>query len=346
MAAQCLNVSTGVWGEIEELVEQFPMLQQLQSGLAVSMGYCRAESTLKTYLPRVKLWVEFSGRYGLEPFPVKVALFILFLQERLELAVAQRNKAGVVLNVVYAVDLVSRVKGTLEPGCNEQIQLLIVSARRQLGRPTVRKKAVGKDLLSVTILHLLPDLSCIDLGKLRVAVFLVLSFVLVARWSEVAALRADQLFDYGEHLVAFLEMTKCDQFREGSFVPFVDSQQPRGAASLVRLYLTYFVGEDMSLPLIRGVDRGRVRGQYLRPKGLYYTRMRELVRQCLTEVGENPDEYGLHGYRAGAGTHTATDDAVLDRLWAKQGGWASNCKDTYVEECENTSLVAARSLQL
>ena len=74
--------------------------------------------------------------------------------------------------------------------------------------------------------------------------------------------------------------------------------------------------------------------------------MRERVRQCLTEVGENPDGYGLHSYKAGAGTHTATNDAVLDRLWAKQGGWASNCKDTYVEECENTSLVAARSLQL
>ena len=63
-------------------------------------------------------------------------------------------------------------------------------------------------------------------------------------------------------------------------------------------------------------------------------------------VGENPDEYGLHSYKAGAGTHTATDDTVLDRLWAKQGDWASDCKDRYAEEDKRTSLLAVHSLWL
>ena len=175
----------------------------------------------------------------------------------------------------------------------------------------------------------------------------MLSFVLVARWSEVAALRADQLSDYGDHLVAFLERRKCDQYMEDSFVPFVDSGVPGGAAAaLLRLYLTYFKCDDLFGPLIMGVNRGKVRGQYLRSTCISYSQMRELTRGCLQVVSENHDEYGLHSYRAGAGTYTVAYDTVLDRLWAKQGGWASDCKDGYVEEDKRTSLLAAHSLRL
>ena len=48
-----------------------------------------------------------------------MALFTLFVQHELQGALGRGNKAGMVVNVVYAVDLICRIRAVAEPGPSE-----------------------------------------------------------------------------------------------------------------------------------------------------------------------------------------------------------------------------------
>ena len=45
-------------------------------------------------------------------------------------------------------------------------------------------------------------------------------------------------FDYGGHYTACIEVRKCDKFREGSVVPFVNSGEVKGVCNLLRVFLS------------------------------------------------------------------------------------------------------------
>ena len=74
-----------------------------------------------------------------------------------------------------------------------------------------------------------------------------------------------------------MEVRKCDKFRGGSIVPFVDSGEVKGACNLLRVFLSLMPEGSERLPLFRRIDRGKVRGQYFRKEGIGYSRMSELV---------------------------------------------------------------------
>ena len=45
------------------------------------------------------------------------------------------------------------------------------------------------------------------------------------------------------------------------------------------------------------MGHGSVRGKYFRSEELGYSRMRELVRDGLVALGQDPDLFGLHSFR-------------------------------------------------
>ena len=53
--------------------------------------------------------------------------------------------------------------------------------------------------------------------------------MLTGRWADLSDLLPADLTDYGGHFAAFIEVRKCDQFREGSVEPFMDSGEVKGA---------------------------------------------------------------------------------------------------------------------
>ena len=44
-------------------------------------------------------------------------------------------------------------------------------------------------------------------------------------------------------------------------------------------------------------------------------RVREMMRDLLEGIGLNPNDHGLHSFRAGAATHAANQPNVTDRQW-------------------------------
>ena len=278
------------------------------------------------------------------------ALFLLFLTAELDRAKDKGLKAGVDLNCVYGVDLVCSMLSVTGPGSLSSVQLMVTSARLQLAGPVVKKKAATKTVIARLCDSLLPgsDSSQWDWTKLRTAVFASLGFVLTGRWAELNDLIPADLHDYGEHCTAFIEVRKCDKFREGSIVPFVDSGEVKGACNLLRVFLSLMPEDTQCLPLFRRIDRGAVRGQFFRREGIGYSTMARLVKEALTEIGEDPRRYGLHSFRAGGATEVASKPDFEPRRLEKHGGWAPHSASMpgYIEEGKETALIVPNLLCL
>ena len=119
------------------------------------------------------------------------------------------------LNYVYGVNLVCSMLCLPGPGSLDSVVLMVSSARLQLVRPTVKKKAASKLVIARLCDHLLPgvDPTQWDWIKMRTALYASLGFVLTGRWAKLSDLVPVDLFGYGEHCTAFIEVRKCDKFR-------------------------------------------------------------------------------------------------------------------------------------
>ena len=351
MASSLSGSGIGIWGEMDKLVAADPSLSVLRDGCAEAMVMAKAANTTATYKGPVGKWQLFAADKGCaEPFPVNEALFLMFLTEELDRAKDKGLKAGVLLNCVYGVNLVCAMLSVPGPGILSSVSLMISSARLQLARPTVRKKAASKLVIAKLCDHLLPgdDPAKWVWINLRTALYASLGFVLTGRWAELSDLLPADLTDYGEHFAAFIEVRKCDQFREGSVVPFVDSGEVKGACNLLRVFMGLMPERTELLPLFRRIDRGRVRGQYFRTEGIGYSRMSECVKAALLAIGEDPNRYGLHSFRSGGATEVASRPDFDPRGLEKHGGWAPNSGSMpgYIEDSAVVAMIVPNLLAL
>jgi hypothetical protein len=138
MAKGLINSNIGIWRDMDQLVAANPDLKGLREGVAKSLTMARADNTLAAYKTPVNEWQDFSLGYSREPFPVDGALFILFLQARIEYDQVKGNKAGGLCNRVYAIDLMCSLLGVEGPGKLGPVKGMLEAGRRQLGRPTVK----------------------------------------------------------------------------------------------------------------------------------------------------------------------------------------------------------------
>ena len=80
--------------------------------------------------------------------------------------------------------------------------------------------------------------------------------------------------------------------------------------------------------------------------GLSYSRIRELLKEKLQQLGFPSNEYSFHSLRAG-GVTVAAMAGIPDRVFKKHGWWKSdNAKDGYVEDSMDKRLSVSRSLGL
>ena len=98
--------------------------------------------------------------------------------------------------------------------------------------------------------------------------------------------------------------------------------------------------------LFTGITKTK-NGESLRASGsLTYSRLRELLRAKLAQLGYNPNEFGIHCLRAGGATKAA-NAGVPDRLFMRHGRWKSEAaKDGYIEDSIENRLEVSNHLGL
>ena len=112
----------------------------------------------------------------------------------------------------------------------------------------------------------------------------MLAFCLEARFDDLIDLCGDSFFDYGAHIVVFVEHRKMNQHRQGEFVLIYDTGDSRSACALLctdscSFGCCWYYTAGNHLPIFRKVGTGRKRGTYLRTQALGYGRVRELVHK-------------------------------------------------------------------
>ena len=168
------------------------------------------------------------------------------------------------------------------------------------------------------------------------------------RFNEVIKLSCCDITINKTFISLFIEKSKTDVYREGSWVYLTKLDT---ALCPIELISHYF-------------KKGNIRGNFQKCifKGIITTKSHSKLRNCdkhvndtcvreniiegLKNIGAETKLFGLHSLRAGFAT-VAANLGVNDRLFKKHGRWKSEkVKDGYIHESIEMKLIVTKNLGL
>ena len=324
-------------GKIQE-----PKLQDLAASIPNTLRLSRAESTVQKYTRSVEWWKKWAGQYPEIPqFPAQPAHIALYLQHLLDTTEAKTAVDDAVNALAWAHDL----GGLQSPTSHPTVKTMRESAHRMKGRPTVKKEPVAPQLLR-RMVNLMAQQSA-SLLDIRTVSVCLLAFSGFFRFNELAQIRCSDLQFSSTDVRVRVQHSKTDQYRDGNEVLIARTGSSTCPVAMLERYmamanLTTAVDNWLFRPLT-----ATKYGHRLKKVGkMTYSRVREVVREALRRLGEEPDAYGLHSLRAG-GASAAANAGVEDRLFKRHGRWRSeNAKDGYVKDSYESRLSVSLNLGL
>lgn len=153
----------------------------------------------------------------------------------------------------------------------------------------------------------------------RDRVMLVLGFAMMARRSELAALRIEDVNFTDDGLAILIRSSKTDQEAEGAEVNIPHGVHPdTDPVRVVRAWLDRLDATEG--PLLRAINRW----DQLQPGGLSGAAINERVRKLAIEAGvPNAVTFTAHGLRAGGPTEAAKAGQPVSFI-ADHGRWSKN----------------------
>ena len=187
-----------------------------------------------------------------------------------------------------------------------------------------------------------------SLFDIRILTIIVLGFAGFLRFNEIANLKRSDIVIYNTHTAIFLEKSKTDKYREGSWVLISRTNTHTCPVRILEKYIDMCgIEEDADKFVFCSLSRTKssyaVRN-YCKP--ISYSRLRELFNSVIKDLVPNAEAFGLHSLRSGGATQAARS-GIPDRLIKKHGRWASEtAKDLYIREAINDKLRVSQSLGL
>ena len=156
---------------------------------------------------------------------------------------------------------------------------------------------------------------------------------------------------HNDYIRIFLPRSKTDIYRERNYVYISASSSKYCPVSVLRRYLNLCgINNKSTLPLFRPLTFHLSNSSYtLRSGKISYTRCREILRDCLSKLGYNPSDYGLHSLRSGGIRSVVrnSSNSIPERLLKIHGRWKSeSSKDMCVEESLENRLQVTKYLCL
>lgn len=330
-------LSTGPWSTLKELEDLD--LRRLAEALPSSVLRCRATSTTKKYLGAFRRWKMWAADHKLPVFPVEGVHIALYLQH---LAEAKCSKSAVE-EAVNGLAWVHSMAGISSPTISPIVQTTLEGLRRTLAKPVNKKSAFTVEMLKAIV----EDAKSSDtLTSIRLASVCLLSFAGFLRFDELANIRPCDLTIGMNHLAIQIPHSKTDQLRQGSELIIARTFSDTCPVAMLENYIQRGnIQLDSNKKLFRPVINGKA--QKLRETGgLSHSRMSELLKEKLQELGFPPADFSLHSLRAGGAT-AAAKAGVPDRMFKRHGRWKSeSAKDGYVEDTLENRLSVSQNLGL
>ena len=142
-----------------------------------------------------------------------------------------------------------------------------------------------------------------------------------------------------------IRSSKTDQFRDGDSLGIARMGTLTCPVGMMERYFHKAgLEHTSSAKVFRGILCTKSGERLKEDGGLSYTRVRELLREKLVQLGLDPSEFGVHSLRAGGAT-AAANAGVPDRLFKRHGRWRSeSAKDGYVKDSEEKRLSVSKGL--
>ena len=186
----------------------------------------------------------------------------------------------------------------------------------------------------------------VSLSNLRTILICVLSFMGFLRFSEVVKLRRCDIIINNTLLSIFIEKSKTDVYREGSWVYFTKLDAALCPTELVSEYIKKGnIRGNCQKYIFRGIITPKSHSE-LRTcdKHISYTCVRENLIEGLKNIAVETKSFGLHSLRAGDAT-AAANLGVNERRFKKHGKWKSEkVKDGYIHESIEAKLTITKNL--
>jgi len=327
-----------VWGTLNNLENDD--LKRLAGALPSSVLHCRATSTTKKYLGAYKRWKAWAVGHGISYFPVNDCHLALYLQH---LSEAKGSKSAVE-EAVNSLAWVHNLAGLSPPSASPIVRVTVEGLKRTLAKPVVKKSPFTVEMLKAIV----DDNRRRDtLTSMRLTTACLLSFAGFLRFDEVANIRLCDLRVGANHLTIRIPHSKSDQLRNGDEVVIARTRSDTCTVAMLEKYLgrVGIINLSSESMLFRGIVNGKV--EKLRDSGgLSYTRLSELLKEKLQQLGFPVGEYSLHSLRSGGAT-TAAEAGIPDRVFKRHGRWKSDkAKDGYVQDSLEKRLTVSQSLGL
>ena len=327
-----------MWAVLDEIQE--PELKDLARKLPETLLHSRADATSKKYLGAFRRWKQWALKHGVKALPVESKYLALYLQY---IGDTVRSKSAVE-EAVHAIAWIHSIAGLSSPTCSPFVTVVVEGLRRSLARPIIKKTPFNTEMLAAMVNDTHKNGS---LSNVRLSTVCLLAFAGFLRFDELSKLRPTDLTLDKDKLTIKIRSSNTDQLRKGDEVVIARVGSDTCPVSMLEKYLSLGkISLSDSRFLFRGITKTK-NGESLRASGsLTYSRLRELLRAKLAQLGYNPNEFGVHSLRAGGATKAA-NAGVPDRLFKRHGRWKSEAaKDGYIEDSVENRLEVTNRLGL
>ena len=293
-------ITADTWDDLELHERQKLVRQALRS---------KAGSTVHKYVREYRKYVNFLKN---TKRPYKLPSYHLYIAAYLAHVSQSKHSYHVVLQAFSALKWVHSLLPTTVYGNPADTSLaanILEGSKRAFKKPTVKKHPVSSTTVSIICQRFAGPSA--DIKGLRLALIFSLGFTGLFQISELLNLQAQDMSFQHEHLEILVRKSKTDQYRQGNTVYIAKTNEPACPHSLLsRFYSLTGIQPGSDAYIFRSLaSLARNKAAKLENKPISYTRCREIVKETLAAVGENPACFSTHSLRAGGATAIAVSKA-------------------------------------
>ena len=328
----------GFWGREEVFQDQ--LLKDLSKKLPEVVVQNKAYSTAYGYSKAFLRWKKFalSRKDKISVLPAQpnhVALYLVYL-------IQTSNSPSPIFSAFHGIAWAHEQAGIISPTQDIMVKNVYESATRILAKKTEKKKPFKLD-------HLQKAMVVYDdnqLMNLRFLAFMLLSFAGFFRSQEVLKLKVGDINFENDYISIFLEFSKTDQYRDGSWVLIAKTSKITCPYTVLKRYMCKAdLFKELETPLFRNICKTN-KGFKVKKQPLTYSRIREIIKEKMEPIVGDIKNYSVHSLRSGGAT-AAANAGVKDRLFKRHGRWLSErAKDGYIEDDLKERLLVSQSLGL
>ena len=230
-----------------------------------------------------------------------------------------------------------------DPCQHSLVKNMFDAAKRLSNHKTKKKQALRPNELKQTYDHLSANQS--PLENLRLLNTCLIAFTGFMRFTEVPSIKGYNLIFTETYMKIFIEKSKTDIYREGTWVYISRSHNMCPVKNLEDYLRLVNINISSSQHIFRAIFKGKKSRLRRKNKPISYTTIRQNLSKVIKAVGLNWKDYGLHSLRAGAAS-LAANKGIPDRFFKRHGRWKFiRVKDGYVEVDLKMLLSVSKNLQ-